>query len=358
MARPQTPGMSARLEQTPAASYAAAVLLLVLLGGCTPLDLSRTVWLPGLAPKPVVPQTMADFWTEYLHREQGHPAVRGFGGRVMFYGQKAGEPVLVDGTLTVYAYDDSRGEPNEKKPDKKYVFTREQLAQHYSKSELGHSYSFWLPWDETGGEEKRVTLITRFDDASGRAVMGKPTKQTLFGTRPASDKVAGQSSDVREASAKTAGDQNIRQMSYEEASGPKNPAPADGSTELGTTINLPPSFVRRFRAAIDAAAEAQQQGTADGTQPVPPATSPAGNDPTAKAPAPAGTQPATEAPPEARSAHARFPVQRARTARPTSAHVRTLPYPAMWPTSLPRSPSTDQPSEWTASTPTAPAAQN
>ncbi len=357
MARPQTRGMFAYLLRLTDVRYAAVISLLAVLGGCTPLDLSRTVLSPVFKPKPATPQTVADFWTEYLHREEGQPAVRGFGGRVMFYGEKAGEAIVVDGTLTIYAYDDSKGDPNEQKPDKKYVFPREQLAQHYSKSHLGHSYSFWLPWDEIGGEEKRITLITRFDDVSGRAVMSKPTKQTIFGTRPASDKAVAKSTDEGNPSGKTPSDQTIRQASYEEVSPGAKEDPI-GEAPLSTTINLPPSFVRRFRAAIDAAAEAQQQGAA-GIQAVQPAIVPVTTNPTVKVtpPAEAASQ-ATEAQSEARSVPSRFPVQRARTTRPTFGHVRTQPYPAEWPSSLPRSPRTDQASEWTVTTSTAPAGEN
>ena len=67
------------------------------------------------------------------------------------------------------------------KPDRKYVFTKDQLPSHYSKSKLGHSYSVWLPWDETGGPQKEVSLIARFTPEKGGVVVGEQTKQILPG---------------------------------------------------------------------------------------------------------------------------------------------------------------------------------
>jgi len=362
MARPQTFGMSTHDRRPKGAVCLAGSLLLILMGGCAPLELSKGISLSLWQPKPQTPETMADFWTEYLHRQGGQRTVRGFGGRVMFYGRTAGEPIVVDGTLTVYAFDDSKGEPNEQAADKKYVFTREQLAKHYSKSELGHSYSFWLPWDEVGGDEKKITLITRFDDVGGKVVMSKPAKQTLFGVQPALEKPTGQQAS------KGASDSKVRPVSFEESSGRSPRAPTDVQAAPSSTIDLPPSFVRRMRAAIDAAAESQPSPTAaGGSSRSPTTTAPAEAEKVVPAGAAKDDRMATgmtsdaaasgdrATPPEARSAPSRFPVRRERTARPAFDHVRTTPYPATWPSSLPRSPHTDQPTESTATTPGEPA---
>ncbi|NUQ63771.1 MAG: hypothetical protein HUU20_14945, partial [Pirellulales bacterium] len=171
-----------------------AVLIVVALGGCTQLDLSKGLALPKSKPKPKMPERMVDAWTDTVLHQNGQRGVRGFGGRVMFYAKGSDEPVAVDGTFTVYAFDDSRtkpdpeSDPEHQSPDKKYVFHRDQLSEHYSKSELGHSYSFWIPWDEVGGEEKRITLVSRFIDATGPVVMSKPCHQTLPGIQPKSKK--------------------------------------------------------------------------------------------------------------------------------------------------------------------------
>ncbi len=107
--------------------------------------------------------------------------MRGFGGRLLFYSGDKPEPIKVDGTLTVYVFDETNRDPNNAKPDRKYVFTKEQLSSHYSKSKLGHSYSVWLPWDETGGPQKEISLIARFTPEKGGVVVGEQNKQILPG---------------------------------------------------------------------------------------------------------------------------------------------------------------------------------
>ena len=53
-----------------------------------------------------------------------------------------------------------------------------------SKSELGASYSFWLPWDEAGGPRAEVGLICRFEPKGGAVVTSEQAKQKLSGIEP------------------------------------------------------------------------------------------------------------------------------------------------------------------------------
>jgi hypothetical protein len=103
----------------------------------------------------------------------------------MFHGKEAGkqEPqaVLVDGDLMVYAFDNARANPDNPAPDKKYVFPAHNLTLHQSESSLGPSYSFWLPWDEAGGPQRQISLLTRFEDKSGKIVMSSMAHVTLPG---------------------------------------------------------------------------------------------------------------------------------------------------------------------------------
>ncbi|MGH7134580.1 MAG: hypothetical protein ACREHD_02505 [Pirellulales bacterium] len=131
------------------------------------------------------PLRMVAFWTDTVRTADGQPAMRGFGGRLMFFDREHGKSVKVAGTLAIYAFDESKSEEGDNpRPDRKYVFTAEQLASHYSKSELGHSYSVWIPWDSVGGEAKEIGLICRFTPVEGGAVVSDQIRQALPGTTP------------------------------------------------------------------------------------------------------------------------------------------------------------------------------
>ncbi len=132
-------------------------------------------------PDPVVPDRVSAVWSDTILTQHHKPAIRGFGGRIMFYAKDSEEPVVIDGTLTVYAFDDEEGNVENAEPKKRFVFLPEQFAKHRSKSELGHSYSVWLPWDKVGGPQQRVSLFIRFEPTNGGSIMSDASRQVLPG---------------------------------------------------------------------------------------------------------------------------------------------------------------------------------
>lgn len=158
---------------------AAAVLALP---GCAKWNLGDSFTLFESKPKPQTPETVLAVWTDTTLHQPGKPAVRGFGGRVMFFGEDSGEKsVPVEGRVIVYAFDDERPDPSQTAPEKKFVFPADNLAIHESESHLGPSYNFWLPWDNVGGPQRRLSLLTRFEDKSGKIVMSKTAHVLLPG---------------------------------------------------------------------------------------------------------------------------------------------------------------------------------
>ena len=131
--------------------------------------------------KPGKPDKIIALWSDTVLTQTGRPPIRGFGGRLMFYEGKKEEPIKVEGTLMVYAFDETDRDANNTRPDRKYVFTPQQLPHHYSKSKIGHSYSVWLPWDEVGGLQKEITLIVRFQPKEGEVAVSDPCRQLLPG---------------------------------------------------------------------------------------------------------------------------------------------------------------------------------
>ncbi len=160
------------------------VMLALSLGsvaGCATLQLPAKLDLAGPTDKPQTPLRMTALWTDTVLVEAG---VVGFGGRIMFYGRGDEDPIVVEGELTVFAYDDTGDVQDEAVPARKYVFRAEDLARHYSESKLGHSYSFWVPWGRVGGPQRQVSLIARFKSAKGGVVMSEMTRHLLPGAQP------------------------------------------------------------------------------------------------------------------------------------------------------------------------------
>lgn len=152
--------------------------------GCSSLTTTQTDSKPWpwsqTEAEPKLPARILTIWTDAVHHQSGQKAQRGFGGRVVFYAEANGDPIRVDGKLTIYVFPDEPGTDGAV-PERKFVFGADELQRHYSKSSLGDSYSVWLPWDAVGGPSRQLTLIARFDGTAGGTVMSEPAKKMLPG---------------------------------------------------------------------------------------------------------------------------------------------------------------------------------
>ncbi|GAB5404751.1 MAG: hypothetical protein Aurels2KO_29820 [Aureliella sp.] len=183
------------------------------------------------------PNSLAVIWAPDVLAVQGQPTQRGFGGRVFFYNDRM-QAVPVEGDLVVHGFDtDNQGQREANvSADKTYKFGADQLVNHFSPSELGASYSIWVPWDQEGGERKQISLVATFKTEDGKIVQGTPAK--LFLPGPKSEKLGQVSRSPMQA------------VSYKSYSTPTNTQSAYASTEVAqskarprrtTTIKVPSS---------------------------------------------------------------------------------------------------------------------
>ncbi len=133
-----------------------------------------------------LPDRMLPIWTDTVLHQPNQPGLRGFGGRLFFYREGNPEPIEVEGGLAVYVFDADKLSPQQPNPEKKFVFTAEQFASHMSQSSMGPSYSVWLPWDEVGGPNRKLSLVARFEGSNGGTVISEPTIKLLPGVGSAS----------------------------------------------------------------------------------------------------------------------------------------------------------------------------
>ncbi len=150
-------------------------------------------------PKPYPnPVKIAATWTPDSLVQMGRTPTRGFGGRVFFYDEKS-RPVPVEGTLIVHGFDDHADSPEN--TVKRFEFTPEQFTRHFSQTDLGASYSIWIPWDAVGGDQRRISLVASFKTPEGKLVQGIPATIVLPGrgsAESASDPTANYSPAYRE----------------------------------------------------------------------------------------------------------------------------------------------------------------
>lgn len=240
------------------------LLLLALVStGCQSLDLTDRFNLKRRIPwkrdekeiRQGVPTRIVATWTDAVLHRPGE-AERGFGGRLYFYDNKGGDPIEVEGQLVVYAFDETGREPTDNRPNRRFVFPPGQFEQHKSDSELGVSYSIWLPWDAAqNGPPADISLIARFEPSGkGNLITSDQTRQRLPGkgnpvgngpaiaqepTTPGVQQAAITQSTL-EPEQKT-----VNQISYETPVDHITP-PTEAATRMTTTtISLPSKFRRQ-----------------------------------------------------------------------------------------------------------------
>ncbi len=219
------------------AKFSTGVLAIVLCSGCSVWNKDKTRsksnnWsLTSLWKKEYQkPESLAVIWSPDILTMPGKAPTRGFGGRVYFYNNKT-QAIPVEGELVVHGYRGTErpGQSEQISADKTFGFTAEQLTGHFSPSELGASYSIWIPWDAADGFREEVTLIPTFKGKAGSLVQGTPAKVYLPGRSRTPERDA-------KVSAQT--------VSYRSSSIPTNPGielPRAKSGLRTTTIEVPAS---------------------------------------------------------------------------------------------------------------------
>jgi hypothetical protein len=145
---------------------------------------SKMPWYDEDEPRLGVPTRIESNWVDTVLYKEGQKPQRGFGGRIHFYPENGEKPILVEGQVVVYAWDEANRNSTDNTPTFRYAFPSEQLPVRMSVSELGASYNFWLPWDEIGGPQTVVTLVTRFEPKAGPVVVSEQIRLRLPGNIP------------------------------------------------------------------------------------------------------------------------------------------------------------------------------
>jgi hypothetical protein len=224
-------------------------MLVLLATGCQTLDVTALSDILEDEPEFVTPTKLIPVWSDTVLHQAGRKGQRGCGGRMMFYAGDGKRAVRVDGSLVVYVWDDSR-EDKQRKPDRKYVFTVDDFQKHYSKSTIGESYSFWIPWDETGGPQTELTLVVRFVGRDGAELTSSPARVILPGLVPEPARLQNdrldrdRTADSQPAAGRSA--DGVQQAGYEEPAEQRDVTASPRKTSLTTAeIPLTDGFLER-----------------------------------------------------------------------------------------------------------------
>lgn len=258
-----------------------AMIAIVTTLGCNSF---KPEWKWRKESEPKIPESILPIWSDTVLHQPGQPGVRGFGGRVYFYAEKGGDPVQVDGSLSVYVFDGGAHDATSSKPLRKFVITADQLVNHHSKSELGDSYSIWIPWDKVGGPSRSLSLIARFDGRNGGTAISEASNKLLPGSTKANELATEKN------------ESQIRQVAFENDQQSQLEKFKEDRLE-SYSLSLPPSF-QRHMAGVQVDQPARER-----------ITFPEPESPT-EAPATIEIDSAPQAESEADSVRSKYPVQK------------------------------------------------
>jgi hypothetical protein len=178
------------------------------------------------------PSKLIAMWTDASLRKPGvSGATRGFGGRIYFYDAKQ-HSVKVEGELVVYAFVEKDRQVPSKLPERKFVFTAEELEQNYAKTALGHCYNVWLPWGKDDEDQAvSVSLVPMLKMGEGKVVQGSQSLNILKGKETESEGVE---------AVTVVGSPAVQQVSYDSEA---SPTAKEGSSRRRMSIYDPQTNV-------------------------------------------------------------------------------------------------------------------
>ncbi len=145
------------------------LLLVSLCAGCVttgPLPLPK--W--DAPPKGQVAQVMP-LWADGIAVQsdpmQGGRPVPGLAARVYLFGPDLGQPLVADGTLIVYQYDDLQPPSDDQLPREVWTLDKASLEKLLKKDALGWGYNLWLPWSSYNPAIRKVGLVICYRPEKG-----------------------------------------------------------------------------------------------------------------------------------------------------------------------------------------------
>jgi hypothetical protein len=217
-------------------------------GGCTSLKTpSYFEWIEA-RNRVLTPTRITSYWKAYALKTEGSQPQRALGGRVMFYDDVDNQSIRVEGAVTFFVYDAAETDPDKAKPLIVYQFTPERVEQAYSKSELGHSYSFIIPFDDMDGPEMNVLIHPRIDTIEDgvRVIAQEPSRLYLPG-RPT--ETSSETMQAEDTASPSATDENrVEQASFEET--PTSDSRYEPRTMNTETIDVSPGMRQRLESPL------------------------------------------------------------------------------------------------------------
>jgi hypothetical protein len=173
-----------------APKWRVGLLLLLLTPGCASLPLFglTTANVERANAKNPAVEILALWQASEGPGPNGVP-MRGFAGQIYFFTQSRQAPVLVDGKVRIYLFDDHGSVKDQARPIGEYDCDSARWNARAHNSTLGPGYEVFIPYPRNDFHQSTCSLRIRFTPTLGPAIYSPPASVVLTGppAKPAHD---------------------------------------------------------------------------------------------------------------------------------------------------------------------------
>lgn len=108
---------------------------------------------------------------------------RGVAGQILFFTGRDASPVVVNGDVRIYMFDDQGSPEEQAKPIRQFDFVGKAWNKHARSTTFGPAYQVFLPYARDGLHKVHCSLRVRLEPKDGRPVYSKMEGVTLPGSK-------------------------------------------------------------------------------------------------------------------------------------------------------------------------------
>lgn len=109
---------------------------------------------------------------------------RGVAGQVFFFNRDSAIPVMVNGDVHVFVFDDQGSEAEQSKPLSQFDIDRQTWNTQLTRTQFGPAYRLFVPYTRSGRNQAELALRLRLTPDSGPVVFSDLSTITLTGHKP------------------------------------------------------------------------------------------------------------------------------------------------------------------------------
>ncbi|HUG19453.1 MAG TPA: hypothetical protein VMM56_10770 [Planctomycetaceae bacterium] len=156
-------------------------LTLLVTTGCSSLPLERWFGSQEAVASPANPAVdVVCLWEPSEGRDLRGLPRRGMKGQIMFFTHGTNSPVVVNGDVKVYQFDNYGPRESWDKPVHQFEFSAAQWNSFLAQGMLGPTYNVFIPYMRKHPEQVNVTLQLRFTPHDGSRVIYSKTANTAL----------------------------------------------------------------------------------------------------------------------------------------------------------------------------------